>query len=132
MKKIFFSLLTVSLVIFLVSCGGSKASKMIGIWKVADVKTDFNEMEVTPEMLSQVIEMQKQTYFRIVDDSIMAIISNNNTHEAKWMINDETNEVSYFFSGSASPNVLGSLVDGKIIHESETPLGTMTIVYEKE
>lgn len=132
MKKTLISLITVSLVVILVSCGGSTASKMIGIWKVADVQTDFNEMEVTPEMLSQVIEMQKQTYFRIVDDSTMAIISNNNTYEAKWVIDDETNEVSYFFNGTSSPNILGSLKEGKIVNETETPLGTMTIVYEKE
>lgn len=132
MKKTLFSLFTVSLVVILVSCGGSKASKMIGIWKVADVQTDFNEMEVTPEMLSQVIEMQKQTYFRIVDDSTMAIISNNNTYEARWVIDDETNEISYFFNGASSPNILGFLKEDKIINESETPLGAMTIVYEKE
>ena len=105
---------------------------MIGTWKVADVQTDFNEVEVSPEMLSQVVEMQKQTYFRIVDDSTMVIISNNNTHEAKWMFDAESDEVSYFFEGGdTSPNILGKLTEGQIINETETPLGAMTIIYSK-
>lgn len=133
MKKTLILLLSVFSVLIIGSCGGSPEAKMIGTWKVDDVQTDFNEMEVTPEMLSQVVEMQKQTYFRIVDDSTMVIISNNNTHEAKWQFNAESNEISYFFEGmESSLNVLGKLIEGKVVNESETPLGTMTIVYAKE
>ena len=106
---------------------------MSGTWKVVDVQTDFNEMEVTPEMLSQVVEMQKQTYFRIVNDSTMVIISNSNTHEAKWKYDSESDEVFYFFDGTnANPNMLGKLIESKLVNESETPLGTMKIVYAKE
>ena len=115
------------------SCSGRREAKLKGTWKVVDVQTDFKETEVTPQMLSQVVEMQKQTYFRIVDDSTMVIISNNNTHEAKWLFDDESEEITYFFEGmDASPNVLGKLKDGKVVNTSETPLGAMTIVYAKE
>jgi len=117
----------------LFSCGNSPESKMRGDWKVTDVQTDFNESEVTPEMLRQVVEMQKQTYFRILNDSTMVIISNNNTHEAKWFFDNETKEVSYVFEGALSePHVLGKFEDGVIISESATPLGAMTITYSKE
>lgn len=126
-------LLSVLSVLILGSCGSSPEAKMSGTWKVVDVQTDFNEMEVTPEMLSQVVEMQKQTYFRIVDDSTMVIISNSNTHEAKWTFDAESNEISYFFEGmSSNPNLLGKLQEGKVVNETETPLGAMTIVYAKE
>jgi hypothetical protein len=133
MKKTLVLLLSVFSVLILGSCGGSPEAKLIGTWKVVDVQTDFNEMEVTPEMLSQVVEMQKQTFFRIVDDSTMVIISNSNTHEAKWTFDTESNEISYFFEGTdTSLNVLGKLIEGKVVNETETPLSSMTIVYAKE
>ena len=69
MKKTLIFLFSAFTILILSSCGGSQETKMIGTWKVSDVQTDFNEDEVTPQMLSQVVEMQKQTYFRIVDDS---------------------------------------------------------------
>lgn len=115
------------------SCGQGVEEKLIGTWKVADVETEFNENEVTPEMLRQVVEMQKQTYFRILNDSTMVIISSNNTYEAKWILEEDDNEITYFFDGMQSQgNKLGSYSDGKIINESSTALGSMTITYEKE
>ena len=121
------------LLLLVFSCSSSTESRMKGDWKVTDVQTDFNEDEVTPEMLKQVVEMQKQTFFRILNDSTMVIISNNNTHEAKWFIDDETKEISYIFGGTVStPHVLGKLKNGVIVSESTTPLGAMTIIYSKE
>ena len=133
MKKPLILLFSVFLVFVLGSCGSSPEAKLIGTWKVVDVQTDFNELEVTPEMLSQVVEMQKQTYFRIVDDSTMVIISNSDTHEANWTFDTESNEISYYFEGmNTSINLLGKLMEGKVVNETQTPVGSMTIVYAKE
>lgn len=119
----------------LISCS-SPEKKLTGTWKVSDVQTGFNENDVTPEMLSQAVDLQKQTYFRILNDSAMVIISNNNTHEAIWQYNKETSEITYSFKGSPGPqtlvNVLGKYQDGKIIQKSTTPLGVITTTYEKE
>ncbi len=119
--------------IILSACNGNLASKMIGTWKVVDVQTEFNEDEVTPEMLSQVVERERKTYFRIVDDSTLVIISNNNTYEARWIIDEDSGEITYFFEGmEAFPNVLGIYNEGQVVHESNTQMGKITTVFERE
>ena len=118
--------------IWIVSCS-SPENKLIGTWKVKNVETNFDEQSVSPEMLSQIIELQKQTYFRIVNDSIMAIISVDNTHEAKWILDPEDNTITFFFEGMETmPNKLGVYNKPTIIAESNTPLGKMITYYEKE
>ncbi len=123
------------LMMIAISCGSSPEKKLIGTWKVTDVNIDFDESKVSPEMLSQIIEMQKQTYFRIINDSVMVIISNDNTHETKWALNTEDNVITFFFEGmETKSNKLGVYVytDNNIISETNTPLGKMTTYYEKE
>ena len=134
MKKHFYSLITaLILTVILGSCGSSTEQKLIGTWKVEDVQTDFKEQEVTPEMLAQVVELQKQTYFRFVSDSIMVIISNNNTHEAHWTFSDEDHLIMYFFEGmETQPNKLGRFENDKIVQESTTALGKITTVFTKQ
>lgn len=118
--------------LWLASCS-SPEKKLIGTWKVQDVETNFDEQSVSPEMLRQVIDMQKQTYFRILNDSTMIIISNDNTHEAKWVLNSDDNMITFFFEGMETvPNTLGKYTDTRIISETSTPLGKMIIFYEKE
>jgi hypothetical protein len=125
--------LLTSIVLILVSCGTGKQQKLLGTWKVTDVQTDFDETKVTPEMLKQVAEMQKQTYFRILNDTTLVIISNNNTHEAKWAFDDKTQTITYLFKGTGSKaNVLGTFTDGNIVNQTKTALGKMTITYGKE
>ena len=120
------------IMMFMVSCSGPE-QKLIGTWKVIDVRTGFNENDETPEMLSQVVEMQKQTYFRILNDTAMVIISNNNTHEAKWHLNPKTSVISYSFNGMETRiNTLGKVEGDQIINTSNTPLGVITTTYEKE
>jgi len=117
----------------MVSCGSGPEKKLVGTWKVTDVQTDFDETKVTPEMLKQVVEMQKQTYFRILNDTTLVIISNNNTHEAKWAFDDKTQTITYFFKGMGTKaNTLGTFSDGNIINETKTALGKMTITYGKQ
>jgi len=134
MKHHFFGLIAaIMFLALLVSCSSSPEKKLIGTWKVADVQTDFKEQEVTPEMLAQVVDMQKQTYFRFVNDSIMVIISSNNTHEANWVYSDEDSIIMYFFEGmETQPNQLGRLENNTIIQESNTALGKITTVYSKQ
>jgi len=126
-------LVIAALSILIVSCGQDMGEKLTGTWKVADVKTDFDENKVSPETLRQVVEMQKQTYFRIVNDSVLVIISNKNTHEAKWVFDDQEQTITYFFKGSGSrANVLGKYENGNIVNLSKTAFGNMTITYSKE
>ena len=116
-----------------VSCGQSVEKQLTGTWKVTDVQTDFDENKVTPEMLRQVVDMQKNTFFRIMNDSMMVIISNNVTHEARWRYDENTSEIIYFFVGMENmSNVLGKYENNQIVSKSNTPLGVITTVYGKE
>lgn len=131
MKKILL-LSVVSLLLFAASCGSDPKAKLIGTWKVDNVDTDFDESKVTPEMLTQIVEMQKGTFFKFVNDTSMEIVSNNNTHIASWLL-DKDGIISFYFKGQElKPAKLGKVEDGKIISVSKTPLGSMKISYVKE
>lgn len=134
MKRLFvLSGLVLAFAFVLTSCGGSPESKLVGTWKAMKVETDFDEQYTTPEMLRQVVEMQKETYFKIIDDSTLIIVSPGNTHETKWTLDSKDNTIAYFFEDSPGlNNKLGTLNSGKIVSESTTPLGKITIYYEKE
>jgi hypothetical protein len=128
------SLITfITLAFLIVSCGSTTEKKLIGTWKVEDVQTDFNEKEVTPEMLAQVVDMQKQTYFRFMSDSVMVIISKENTHEANWTFDEEESMIMYFFEGmETQPFKLGTFSGSEIVQESNTALGKITTIYRKQ
>ena len=134
MKQLFnLPLLIVILAIFITSCGDSPEAELIGTWKAQKVDTEFDEQYTTPEMLRQVVEMQKETYFRIIDDSTLIIISPGNTHETKWNLDSDDQSISYFFDNNPNQfNKLGTFSEGKIVSETSTPLGKITIYYEKE
>lgn len=134
MKRFFnIPLLLFSVALFFTACNSTPESKIIGTWKAQKVETDFDAKKTTPEMISQVVDMQKQMYFRMINDSVMTIISKNDTHEAKWKYDKETGLVSYYFNGMQGiPSILGKFKDGKIVTESKTALGKITIYYEKE
>ncbi len=134
MKKLLkLSGLMFALAIIITSCGGSPESKLIGTWKAQKVETDFDEQYTTPEMLRQVVEMQKETFFKIIDDSTLIIMSPGNTHETTWNLDPEEQTIAYFFDGDSNfLNKLGTFSSGKIVSESKTPLGVITIYYEKE
>lgn len=125
-------IISIVMVLIATSCSGPE-NKLTGTWKVADVETDFDDNKVTPAMALQIVEMQNETYFRILNDSIIIIVSSDNTHEAKWSFNNETDVMSYYFESTPSrKNKLGTLVDGNIISETNAPIGKMVITYSKE
>ena len=128
--KILSRLLFLSVIMF-VACSSTE-NKLTGVWKVQDVKTDFNENQATPQMLQQIVEIQKQTHFKIKDDSVMVIISNNKTYEAVWTFDKKTKVISYHFKGDDNTHKLGTFIDPSIVTESKTQLGTITTTYAKE
>jgi hypothetical protein len=134
MKKTFLLLIAVAIVSlpFFTACNKGKADKMIGIWTVSDVDAQFDETKVNPQTLQQVIEMEKQTMLKFVDDSTMNIIMGENTFRTFWNIEEETGKVSFRFEDSpTSFNELGVLIDGLIVAESTTPVGKIKVSYKK-
>ena len=126
MIKPIFSIVGLMLVFVIVttSCNSTPESKLIGTWKAQKIETDFDEQYTTPEMLRQVAEMQKETFFKIIDDSTLIIISPGNTHETSWTLDSSDQTISYIFEGNSTYlNKLGTVIEGKIVSESKTPLG---------
>ncbi|PLX09731.1 MAG: hypothetical protein C0598_11630 [Marinilabiliales bacterium] len=116
----------------LVSCGNPK-SELVGTWKVVDVETDFDEEKMSPAMILQVIDMQKETFFKINNDSVLIVFTKENTHEAKWDFNDDDQTISYFFETSPTTiNKLGTYVDGEIVSETTSAIGKMVVTYGKQ
>ena len=134
MKRFITSLgLMLVLAVVLSSCGGSAESKLIGTWKAQKVETDFDENSITPEMIRQVVEMQKETYFKIIDDSTLIIVSPGNTHETSWKLDNDNKTIAFFFEGKPGiSNNLGTIEGDIIVSETTTPLGKIVIHYERE
>ena len=117
------------LMFWLISCS-SPQSKLEGTWKVKKVETNFDEQKVSPETLKQIVDMQKEMYFRFLNDTAMVIISNDNTHEAKWKFDRKDNTIYFYFSGmETSITKLGVYLDNEIVAETNTPLGKLTVFY---
>ncbi|MBU1008688.1 MAG: hypothetical protein KKD74_01010 [Bacteroidetes bacterium] len=123
----------VMMVIIAYSCNSGSGNKMIGTWKAADVKIDFDEQMSSPEMLKQVAEREKQTYLNFVNDTVLNIVTGENTYKAFWVMDEKTGLINYRFDDAGvSMNELGHYVDKTIVASSSTPLGTITITYKKE
>ena len=134
MKKVLFVFgLLIAAVLF--SCQSSPESKLIGTWKVIEVETDFDETRSNPRMINQVVETQKQTFFKILNDTTMVIISSGNTYEAKWKLNPDDQNITYTFDDwdeNSTPFTLGVIIDNQIIAESNMAMGKMVVYFEKE
>lgn len=119
--------------ILVVSCKSDPSAKFIGTWHVVDVDASFDEQRFTPEMLKQVVQMEKQVFFKFVNDTLMNIITLDQTNSAYWYYDEDTGLVSYRFEGPASQlNDLGYYKNGSIVSESQTALGKLTITYQKK
>ena len=134
MKKVVF-VIGVLVMMGLVACQNSPESKLIGTWKVVEVETDFDESRTNSQMIKQVVETQKQTFFKIMNDTLMVIISTGNTYEAKWKLNLDDQSITYTFDewdDNSVPFELGVYVDNQIIAESNMAMGKIVVYFEKE
>lgn len=134
MKKVVFAIGVLTAMV-LYSCQSSPESKLIGTWKVVEVETDFDETRSNPRMINQVVETQKQTFFKILNDTTLVIISTGNTYEAKWRLNPDNQNITYTFDewdGNSVPFTLGVVTENQIIAESDMAMGKMLVYFEKE
>lgn len=132
MKSLFSALSTVLIGLTLVfsSCSSSPESKVVGTWKVAEVKVNFDEQKANSQTISQVEAREKQTILKFTSDSTLNIIDNNNTHRSSWTL-DKDGLISYRFDNDQSVYELGILEGDKITATSSTPLGDIITVFKK-
>lgn len=115
------------------ACSSSPTDKLIGTWRASDVDAAFDEQLATPEMLKQVIQVEKQLFFKFLNDSMMNIHTMDQTLKAYWFFDEESGRIDYRFAEAASSiSELGMYKDGAITAESQTALGKLTITYRKE
>jgi len=132
-SRLFLIILLISGLVAIVSCSTKKGPDLTGIWKVADVKVEFDEQSSTPEMLRQVAEREKQTILEIQNDSVMSIIAGNTTYKAFWVLDQESGIINYRFEDmGARMTELGKLIDGTIVAESKTAMGKIIVTYQKD
>ncbi len=129
MKKYVFVLLLAA--VFLGACNSS-SSQLKGEWKVTDVQTQFGKTKLPPELVAHIVAEQKKISFRILNDSVMVLLLEKNTHEAKWKMDKEHNITYYFTSQPLFVHKLGKWDGKKIISDSKTPLGDLIVTYEKK
>ncbi len=112
--------------------GCSKNSnKFIGVWKVNDVKTDFDETKTTPQMLQQLVDIEERNQLKFINDTSLLIVTKDNTFEALWKI-DKNNVIYYRFKNDTTLHKLAEYHEPYIITKSKTKIGMMTTTYEKE
>jgi hypothetical protein len=129
-------LLPVIIILFVLflgsSCSSDKGHDMTGVWKVTDVKVEFDEQSSTPDMLKQVAEREKQTILEFQNDSVMNIIAGGATYKAFWVMDKGSGVINYRFADMGiKMTELGKFTEGSIVAESETPLGKIVVTYQK-
>lgn len=130
MKKLL--VLAAVTVFFLAACSSSK-HQLLGTWKVSKVETNFKNTNLPKAVVEHIKDEQKQLSFKIVSDSVMVLILDNNTHEARWKMDPKTKVIKYYFKNKEnSVYKLGTWDGNNITTQSNTPLGDITIIFKKE
>lgn len=124
--------LSVITVFFLISCSRT-GHQLVGTWKVNKVELNFKDANLPQAVITHIKDEQKQLSFKIINDSLMVLILSHNTHEARWQMDPKTKVIKYYFEGRKnSVNKLGKWEGSEIVCESNTPLGTMTVIFTKQ
>lgn len=122
MKKSFLFLF--ALVIMLGSCR-HEADTLVGTWTVDKVHVQFDEQRVTPELVKQVGEMERQNTFSISADSVMVFKGLDLTWEGHVCLKSDTTLL-------CDGREFGTWCEGRIVTQVDTPVGEVIVIYRKE
>ena len=114
--------LAIAAVLLLASCYRTD-DPLIGRWTVEKVNVEFNENIATPEMVRQYGEMEKGNIIEIGKDSILTFVSEGDTLKAQCSLKGQ----QLYCDGV----VFGILKDGKLVTESNSPIGTIVVTYQQ-
>ena len=110
------------LLVLVSSCHRDK-DPFIGRWTVEKVNVEFKEDGVTPEMVRQYGELEKDNLLEIGKDSVLTLISGGDTLQGRCSLQGG----QLLLEG----NPLGRYEHGRIETETVTPLGTVKVIYSK-
>lgn len=105
------------------SCSG-KQDPFFGRWTVEKVNVEFREDLATPEMVRQYGELEKGNVIEITADSVLTLISSGDTATGHCTLRGK----QLYHNGTG----LGRFEGGKIYTETATPLGAISVIYQKE
>ena len=104
------------------ACVG-RQDPFFGRWTVEKVNVDFNEQIVTPEMVRQYGELEKENVIEISQDSVLVFVTDGDTLQGRCSLNGTQLRVD------GKP--FGRYENGQIETETATPLGKITVKYRK-
>jgi len=96
---------------------------LIGRWTVDKVNVEFDEYQSTPEMVKQYGELEQDNVIEISADSLLTFVSQGDTLKGRCSLRGG------LLYRDSEP--FAQFRDGKLITESATPLGKITVSYEK-
>lgn len=114
--------LAITAVLLFASCHRA-SDPLIGRWTVEKVNVEFNEQIATPEMVRQYGEMEKGNVIEITKDSILTFVSEGDTLKVQCSLKGQ----QLYCDGV----VFGILKDGKLVTESNSPIGTIVVTYQQ-
>jgi hypothetical protein len=122
MKKSFLPLLGG---LFLLAACTQKPDSLIGTWTVDKVNVQFDENRTTPELVKQIGEMEKENRIHISSDSILVFTTLDNETQGRMTVDQQS--VIY-----CDGERFGLWKDGTIVTTVSSPLGEITVKYQKK
>ena len=123
MKKPF--LLFFGLALCMASCRDESSDSIIGTWKADKVNVQFDEQRNTPELVKQIGEMERQNSIVISADSMLVFKSMEGESKGRLSL---AKEGTMFVDGVQ----FGRWNEGKIVTQSDSPLGMVVVTYGKQ
>ncbi len=117
------------------SCNSDPKSKLLGTWKAENVEIDFDEQVASPELIRQVGLENKELSFKFTSDTTMVlyISAASDPQNLFWTLDANGSTIYYSYKKDDLDTVeLGKLIEGKIVAESTTPLGSIKTTFVKE
>ncbi len=115
----------------LFSCSKSPEKKIVGTWKVEDVKFE-NAGQMDPAQLEASKESAKSVSYELLEDKTAKIHAGSTVLEGNWTFKEAEAGVYMAFTGSFDTVLLGRMVDGKLINEANRPNIKITTIFIKE
>ncbi len=114
-------------------CNSNKQSnRLIGLWTVVDVKTEFDEGKVNPSTLQQVAELERLTTLSFENDTLLIINVDNSKFNAFYTFDTKSAKIFYSFDARGiNMNEMGVFRNDTIVSLSETPVGKILVLYTK-
>ena len=129
-RIVLYAVMMISIVIFF-SCSKSPEKKIVGIWKVEDVKFE-NAGQMDPAQLEASKESAKSVSYELLEDKTAKIHVGSTVLEGNWTYREAEAGVYMAFTGSFDTVLLGRMENGRLINEANRPNIKITTIFIKE